>query len=184
LIGSTNDNYWTLDLSTKVGKDGDAYKLDNTTGGEKFLYFYNSGNPLALEAGEQYTISFEAKKSSNLVSTELFILQEGWSDVGTNGYALNWSFAPTTAYAKYYYTFTPNQNASTFNKCQIRFDNNGSTDGTSSLWIKNLKLEKGTRATDWTEAPEDINGRIASNKELVDEAKAAINDITKDGGTL
>ena len=156
MIGSATDDHWTLDLSSKAGKDAGAYKLDNDADNENYLYFYNSSNPLALEPGEQYTISFEAKKSDNLKSADLFILQEGWASAGTDGYALHWSFAPTTTYAKYYYTFTPNNKISTFDKCQIRFDNNGSTNGTSSLWIKNLKLEKGTRATDWTEAPEDI----------------------------
>lgn len=44
----------------------------------------------------------------------------------------------------------------------IRFDNDRSsiyTDPTK-VWIKNVKLEKGNKSTDYTEAPEDIDIRI------------------------
>lgn len=39
----------------------------------------------------------------------------------------------------------------------------------TSFTINKLKLEKGTRATDWTPAPEDVESQISANKTLIEQ---------------
>lgn len=43
------------------------------------------------------------------------------------------------------------------------------SDGTGQIRIKNIKVEKGNKATDWTPAPEDIQSQIANVEEDVKE---------------
>jgi hypothetical protein len=68
----------------------------------------------------------------------------------------------TTEYKQFVYTFTPNANATNLEDCELRFDNNGTaTSGTEAiLYVKDIKLEKGNKVTDWTPAPEDVQDGI------------------------
>lgn len=47
-----------------------------------------------------------------------------------------------------------------------------------SLEIKDIKVEKGTKATDWTPAPEDVQAAIDNAKALVDAANASYATLT------
>lgn len=115
---------------------------------EDYIYYGIVGG--TLEKNTTYTLSLEYK-SENIRSVEIFFINEGFSQApnkkipNTNG---EWKRETLT--------FTTDANLSP--KCSIRIDNNGSDTGdvTSKLWIRNVKLEKGNIATDWTPAFEDL----------------------------
>ena len=98
-----------------------------------------------LEKNTTYTLSLEYK-SQDLRSVDLFFINEGFTQTpvknipNTNG---EWK--------RETFTFTTQPNLSP--KGSIRIDNNGSDTGnvTSKLWTRNVKLEKGNIATDWSE---------------------------------
>ena len=155
-IGSTNDNYWTSSTGTLGGTNGEYWiTWDGTTGGgaERFIYH----QPFGVTIGKTYTLSFDAKKTDNLSSSEIFILQNDWK--GSN-YVLNWtgfSSQLTQEYKRFSHTFTVPDYEGNMADCDLRFDHNGSTNGKdATLWVRNIKLEEGTEATAWSLAPEDI----------------------------
>ena len=59
----------------------------------------------------------------------------------------------------------------------IRFDNNGNSGNQSGLYIANIKLEKGTIATDWSPSPEDTQYIVDNTQmnKLQDGSFAAFN---------
>ena len=76
-------------------------------------------------------------------------------------------------------TFTPTE---TFTKCCVRthFDKNG------TAWVTDFKLEKGSKATDWSPAPEDTTSEITTaTKDMATNTSvnSAINNATKDMAT-
>lgn len=110
---------------------------------EEYIYYGIVGG--TLEKNTTYTLSLEYK-SENVRSIDLFFINENISQApnkkipNTNG---EWKRETLT--------FTTDANLSP--KGSIRIDNNGSDTGdvTSKLWIRNVKLEKGNIATDWSE---------------------------------
>ena len=110
---------------------------------EDYIYYGIVGG--ALEKNTTYTLSLEYK-SQDLRSVEMFFINEGVSQVfGKNIPNTNGEWKRETL------TFTTDANLSP--KGSIRIDNNGSDTGdvTSKLWTRNVKLEKGNIATDWSE---------------------------------
>lgn len=132
----------------------------NTTTSENSFY---CDNVFDLEAGQQYVLSFKAKHNGYVKSScDVYVLPKTWSSTGI-------AYNPKidglgTEYKEYKFVFTPNASATSLNECQLRFDNEGSTAaGTEAvLYIKDVKLERGNVATDWTPAPEDIEARLAA----------------------
>ena len=56
-------------------------------------------------------------------------------------------------------------NSGNYDGFSIRFDNMGSSNGQSAhVWISEIKVEKGTIATDWSPAPEDVDEQITVAK--------------------
>ena len=64
--------------------------------------------------------------------------------------------------------------------CYVRFDNNGTNSGFSELWVRYPKLEKGTVATSWTPAIEDVNGMIEDAQKAADDAAEAAKNAQAD----
>lgn len=110
---------------------------------EEYIYYGIVGG--TLEKNTTYTLSLQYK-SENVRSIDLFFINEDFTQTpnknipNTNG---EWE--------RETFTFTTKSNLSP--KGSIRIDNNGSDTGnvTSKLWTRNVKLEKGNIATDWSE---------------------------------
>ena len=138
---------------------------------EDYIYYGIVGG--TLEKNTTYTLSLEYK-SENLRNVEMFFINEGVSQVhgknipNTNG---EWK--------REIITFTTDANLSP--KGSIRIDNNGSDTGdvTSKLWTRNVKLEKGNIATDWTPASEDIESQISTAKTATEAYARAQAELTK-----
>ena len=138
---------------------------------EDYIYYGIVGG--TLEKNTTYTLSLEYK-SENVRSIDLFFINDGITQTpnknipNTNG---EWK--------RETFTFTTQPNLSP--KGSIRIDNNGSDTGnvTSKLWTRNIKLEKGNKATDWTPAPEDIENQISTAKTATEAYARAQAELTK-----
>lgn len=105
----------------------------------------------SLNSGETYTVSFDAYAAAKLVLGYNYIM----ADAGNS--KLSPSIEITTAPKRYSFTFeAPND----FENSSIMLGYTVSTANTGVFYIKNLKLEKGNKATDWTPAPEDTTTEI------------------------
>lgn len=138
---------------------------------EDYIYYGIVGG--TLEKNTTYTLSLEYK-SENVRSIDLFFINDGITQTpnknipNTNG---EWKRETLT--------FTTDANLSP--KGSIRIDNNGSDTGnvTSKLWTRNVKLEKGNIATDWTPAPEDLESQISTAKTATEAYARAQAELTK-----
>lgn len=109
-------------------------------------------NQTRLENNTTYTLSAWIKSNGQVKDVDYFVYNKSISKVHSKqGIAVttNWQFV----------TFTFTTDSSTdYSESTVRFDNNGSkTAGVNAiLYVKMPKLEKGSKATDWSPAPEDV----------------------------
>ena len=131
--------------------------------------FNSSVRNVAFELNTPYTVSFWVR--SNISCTRSFGISEsgGTKAIFTKGTAI------TTAWTHVIYTFTPTIQVGTAHFFYIY---TGSTspnvDTTNWVEIKEVKLEKGNKATDWTPAPEDVATDAQSKADAA--KQAAITD--------
>jgi hypothetical protein len=144
--------------------------------------------------GETYTLSFWAKSTVNgdrIVTyfynpsnvTSLNGSQGQHSTTDINGYCL---FTLSTVLTKYWVTYTIPKNGNLTRNVIIPRLFGGY--GTGEITVQWEKLEKGTKATDWTPAPEDIDQALSTKvetttfnevKQTVDTNSAQITQMTK-----
>lgn len=104
--------------------------------------------------GKNITLSFLGAKTSNMKSFEVHILSRKSGTSSDYTYVKTQSFNLTDTLQKHSFTYTMPSDIDSF---YIRFDNNGSTNGSdATLYITDVKLEEGNKATDWTPAIEDV----------------------------
>nr|DAV52431.1 MAG TPA: tail protein [Caudoviricetes sp.] len=119
--------------------------------------FNSSVRNIVFELNTPYTVSFWVR--SNIACTRSFGIAEsgGTKAIFTKGTAI------TTAWTHVIYTFTPAIQVGTAHFFYIYTGSTSpNTDTTNWVEIKEVKLEKGNKATDWTPAPEDVDARITS----------------------
>lgn len=136
-----------------------------------FLQLYDKITAdLVGTVGETYTVSFEVISPTNGDATV--------RAYNSNGYPSYFSFVKPfsdpvgSVWKKYSYTFTnqhnPNGSATTnYNRLEFYFNRNGCR-------LRNIKIEKGSFATDWCPADEDVNAEIASYKRTAEESSAEL----------
>lgn len=115
--------------------------LANATTSENYLYSavvnYNY-----ITVGEKYRLTFKAKKTANCSSVDVFFLS---SDYSSSGFITSFTPAVSTEYYQFTheFTLTKKTDASLLPTLRLRFDNNGSTDGTAStLYVKDVSVKK------------------------------------------
>lgn len=110
-----------------------------------------------LKAGVTYTLSFMAYADEDTDLNYLYVM----SDSENSSFGI--SIPITTAPTKYVYTFSL---TTAYVDCSIMI---GSTSSVP-YYIKDLMLEQGTRATDWTPAPEDVVEELTGVQNTADSA--------------
>ncbi|WP_412519771.1 phage tail spike protein [Staphylococcus simulans] len=114
-------------------------------------YIWNVYVTMDVEIGKPHTLSFNAKSSNDVETIAYTPIRSTKSDGTTEwlGYYKN----PVTKEKRVKLTFTP-----VTSKIDIFFLKDGST--LPDVMYSEIKLEKGTIATDYTQAPEDIQANI------------------------
>ena len=118
---------WPLGGDMKSG----IQVLENSASTENYRYssYFN------MPAGTNYQVSFWAKCSSNLKNADVFVLPDNYQGEGFNTV----TFPVNARWQFFRYIFT---SPSTWvSSVRIRFDNNGSTNGSkASLWFKGVNI--------------------------------------------
>ena len=153
-----------------VNYDGSEQFVLNNTTGEKYIYPSNSGNSqwITLLPNTKYTMSAWIRVDKETARTvDLFMVHMA----GTQ-HRSRTDIVPTTNYQLVYFTFTTSDVAE--QRYHPRIDiNQVSVADSVTLFTKQAKVEKGTKPTDWTPAPEDMATVTA-----LTEVKATVNSLT------
>ena len=177
LTGSRTGEGWSQYTSFADG----VYYSENNTSGEKYIY---SPKNLKLTKGT-YTLSFDFK-------TDGFKKYSGTGNEGIQLFFLDGDFSPmnqhriqyadiSTNWKHYIWTFEVEEDCS--GDAYIRFDNDRTSSYTNptKLWVKDIKLEKGNKATGWSPAPEDVDSKadaiMAIANEALTDANAAMKNL-------
>ena len=117
------------------------------------------GDMVLNNTDDYFTYSFDYEVTGNTAQNAFIYVQIRGSTVdgGSKGYA---SYVKDAPIGKHVCTFKLTSTQATVGgnlTAAIRLRN--ASDG-AILTVKNIKLEKGTKATDWTPAPQDVENRI------------------------
>lgn len=130
---------------------------------------------------KQYTISFDIKSKNTSKANSIKVYGQNGSGARHN---FSSSVTVTTQWQRKYVVVTPVLSDNNLTQTMLAFY--GTYDTGNIPIVKNVKIEKGNKATDWAPAPEDINAEILAvdsktttinNK--VSEIKADLNSITQ-----
>ncbi|HGJ6511749.1 TPA: phage tail spike protein [Streptococcus pneumoniae] len=142
--------------------------IENTNGGNKDLT-----QLVRLRIGEKYTISCYARIASDSPNANVNLLFRSWA----NNTDLNRKFQKSISHKnwqKYSFTFTADAIENS-----IQFGQSGA----GIIEICAPKIESGTLATDYSEAPEDIEGQISTVestfKQRANSLEAGVNRLTE-----
>ena len=163
-VGSSTGIGW---LYAVFNKEDNSFSRTSSSEIESYIYspYYS------LKAGNHIILSFDAKQTGEMKrSPDLYILPDNYNK---EGFAMNVKiYEHTEEWA--HYVFESDIPETVVSPCRIRFDHNGTSDGEPvTIYVKNIKLEYGTKATDWTPAPEDVQDEIDAAKEAAQAAQEA-----------
>ena len=130
-------------------------------------FIFNDFTKLGFQPGDTISVGFDVKGSSdsNKPFARVIFYASGNHWYGSTAIlSPNTIFVPTSDFQRVTYTYTiPADGTYTNKTMMLAFHGNCQ----SELWIKNIKLEKGSVATDWTEAPEDTDSKISDVDERI-----------------
>jgi hypothetical protein len=133
---------------------------------------YTSLNLNLLEADTSYVISFDILPSFSQVFSVCIVLPNGTSPISTA--PLLWSPVKSNVWNRILFNVKTLSILPEITEQCIQFSRIPEDTGTT-FTIKNLKLEKGNKATDWTPSPEDM----ATNEDLQDTDNTANDALGK-----
>lgn len=134
------------------------------------LFVFKDFTTLGLKKGDTITFSIDVKGTSDEHNPflKIWLPKDDPNAWWVGDHSDNSEFVPTNEFKRASVTFTiPN----TYELSYIFFGVHGNIQ--SDLYIRNAKLEKGTIATDWTPAPEDLGTRVS-------DAETAISNNAKE----
>lgn len=139
-------------------------------------FVYNDFTKLGINAGDTIVFSFLVKGSSddNDPFINIIFKNDGETWYGENILmSLESHFTPTDAFQKVYVAYTLPKNENYTSKTMFLGVHGNQK---SDLYIKNLKLELGNIATDWTPAPEDVDEGINNAQSSANKANSNANN--------
>lgn len=127
------------------------------------------GDTVLNNTNDYFTYSFDYEVTGNTASDAFIYVQIRGSGVnsGSKGYASYVKDAPVGKHACTFRLTSAQATVGGSRTAAIRLRNG--SDG-AVLTVKNVKLEKGNRATDWSPAPEDVENGITSAQATADAA--------------
>lgn len=140
-------------------------------------YFNWEMPPSLIKMGDEVTVSFEIKTSNGTDKVDVWTREERLLYASQTIV----SIIPTTEWTKHSYTVTRNSSKDWWG---LLFGNASRTHSanTGIMYVRNAKLERGNKATDWTPAPEDIDQNITdvedSLGDRIDETNDNVDKVT------
>lgn len=129
---------------------------------------YYNGKCVKLINGQQYTVSCWAKRSNGSAAVKF--------QYGQTSYKASADLALTTGWKRYSWTFTFSQtSAGGSDGARIYFFGKATSNTATTVQICGMKLEVGAKATDWSQAPEDVNYGVTNATAL---AKTYTNTVS------
>lgn len=113
----------------------------------------------------EYTISFDIKSADVSKNSRIRVYCQNGS--GAKHSIGEKYITVTTEYVRHYYTFTPTVQSQSETRSMLAFY--GEYETGNIPFVKNIKIEKGNKATDWTPAPEDVDDAIDSANNKADQ---------------
>ena len=177
-IGGRNLLRNSQNYSNWLGENGTTVStIDNSNEPTKILQVTTNGgdsghvkiNVSNYIKGKEYILSFYAK---NISGDKTIKFEPHGAPV--------YSVTSTSEWVQYKVKIIPNLNWSS-TVPYFYFNNKNNT---SVFQIKNVKLEEGTKATDWTPAPEDVDGAINSVDSKVDTLRTEYNSTKSKVSTI
>lgn len=166
-VGGRNLYIGTRNFDGDAWKDRELWTEDGRYSGcvvcQRAGQWGGLGQRIDLEANTQYTLSAWMKQTDGGRAWYYDIKANGASTSDKDGSEV----AVGTDWSRCYVTFT----ISTADTYCPRFEQ--SVAG-ATLWVAGLKLEKGNKATDWSPAPEDIEGDVSALEQRVSAAELKI----------
>ena len=145
------------------------------TGWSVITYAVSEDTYALLEPNTEYTLSFDYKPSVATANGVAFSIRRGdGSNAATNdgGY---WKEIPANEWTHVSGTFTTAANLPDFLLYSTEiYITRLPTTANSVHIFKNLKLEKGNKSTDWSPAPEDIEGDVSALERRMSTAEQKI----------
>lgn len=173
------DNTIHMNSVTSKEYETDGLHLITPSSGDKnngVGFIYNDFTKLGINAGDTIVFSLLVKGSSddNDPFINIIFQNDGETWYGKNVLmSLESHFTPTDAFQKVYIAYTLPKNANYTSKTMFLGVHGNQK---SDLYIKNLKLELGNIATDWTPAPEDVDEGINNAQSSADKANSNANN--------
>lgn len=146
-----NENKYSNDNTTiEIIKENNKNWLHviSNNASQSQQYYDGVNQIINLNNNNPVTISFLAKGSVN--NTPLYIGFAIYNVDDDNVIVIDKTINLTTTVSKYWFTQSSLSNYSSINLFI------GSNSTPIEVWITNIKLEQGTKPTDWSPAPEDI----------------------------
>lgn len=177
-IGGRNLIRNSQNYSNWLGENGTTIStIDNSNEPTKILQVTTNGsasghvkiNVSNYIKGKEYILSFYAK---NISGDKTINFEPHGGPV--------YSVTSTSEWVQYKVKIIPNLNWSSISP-YFYFNNKNNT---SVFQIKNVKLEEGTKATDWTPAPEDVDGAINSVDSKVNTLRTEYNSTKSKVATI
>ena len=158
--GTTNWTYSRANgtVTTEVDGVGVHFNVETaSTSWQMVTYKFDNSQVLLLEPNINYVVSFDYKTNmgtSNFTSNVSVMQSNGQNQLAAGGKA---TIINDDSWHKATFVLTTNAltNSKTGQLVYITGFNK-----TGDLYLKNIKFEKGNKATDWTPAPEDISEEI------------------------
>ena len=177
-IGGRNLIRNSQNYSNWLGENGTTVStIDNSNEPTKILQVTTNSsasghvkiNVSNYTKGKEYILSFYAK---NISGDKTINFEPHGGPV--------YSVTSTSEWVQYKVKIIPNLNWSSISP-YFYFNNKNNT---SVFQIKNVKLEEGNKATDWTPAPEDVDGAINSVDSKVDTLRTEYNSTKSKVATI
>ena len=153
---------------------GSQHTITATGSGANMIRWYSGNNQVPLEAGETYTFSCYAKITSG-TAAKLRLAYNYKNGTAVNAY----EDITNTEWKKYSFTMAINNSA---NNVWVYFGI--AATNLSTVQLCGFKVEKGTEATDWIPAPEDVDYKIYVAQNTADTATENISSVTSRVSTL
>lgn len=159
----TNDGFHIITPTESNANNGIAFAFDNFT-------------IMEINGGDTITFSCDIKGTSDSHApfVSIHISDNNW--YGSGVVQKNTNVSITKDWQRVSVTITT-PTGLTKNHMWLAIHGNHQSD----LYVRNFKLEKGNKPTDWTPAPEDVNGKIVNAETIANQTANKFSWIVKSG---